>query len=348
MCDLVIVYFLYNTITEIIMSGSRLLSADECRAKLTPFVLEKIEFDSSEELGKGAYGAVFEVTVNGVPCIAKRVHEVLVDRLNVSRRDRKGITEQFLRECVRLSGLKHPNIVHFIGVHYRHGPDDVSLVMERLNTDVGKFVENTPNLPLSIKVSILCDVSYGLVYLHDKNILHRDLTANNIILTMDLQAKIADLGVSKMITIQQQVKLAQTKAPGSQYYMPPEALKENPKYNQKLDIFSFGHLSIYVAIQEFPNVYEVTITPAVLAQGIVQRLKRRKALDKVGEDHCLYALITSCLSDLPEKRPSTNEVNVQMKQLTLQNPRSMQNELTKLKVHVCTCTCTCKYMYMYM
>ena len=180
-----------------------------------------------------------------------------------------------------------------------------------MRCDVGAYVETTPNVPLSTKISILYDVSSGLLYLHDNNILHRDLTANNFLLTEDLHAKIADLGVSKRISIHQHMKLAQTKAPGSLNYMPPEVLKENPKYDYKIDIFSFGHLAIYVVMQEFPNVYEVDITPAV--QGIHQRLRRQRALDQIGEQHCLYSLIVRCLSDDPERRPLTADVNAQMK-----------------------------------
>ena len=299
------------------------LSAEECCKKLKPFELSpgEVQFNSKEEkdCGRGAYGTVFEVTVSGKPCVAKRVHEKLVDRLRVSSRERNSVTEQFLRECVLLSGLDHPNVVRFVGVHYGNTLQDVSLVMERMSTDLGKYLEDTPNVPLCTKLSILYDVSNGLLYLHDMNILHRDLTANNVLLTENLQAKIADLGVSKLISVQQHMALAQTKAPGAHYYMPPEALKENPKYDEKIDIFSFGHLAIYVVIQEFPDVYEVTITPAVLSQGIHQRLRRQKSLDKVGENHCLYALITRCLSDAPEKRPLTEDVNAQMKlQLVLQ------------------------------
>ena len=256
-----------------------------------------------------------------VACVAKRVHETLVDRLRVSSRERNYVTEQFLRECVLLSGLDHPNVVCFVGVHYGRSPHDVSLVMERMSTDLGKYVEDTPNVPLCTKLSILYDVSNGLLYLHDMNILHRDLTANNVLLTENLQAKIADLGVSNLISVQQHMALAQTQAPGSLNYMPPEALKENPKYDQKI-IFSFGHLAIYVVTQEFPNVYEVTITPAVYSQGTHQRLCRQKSLNKAGEDHCLYALITRCLSDAPEKRPLTEDVNAQMKlQLALQKSK---------------------------
>ncbi len=61
------------------------------------------------------------------------------------------------------------------------------LVMERLKSDLATFVEKRKNLPISIKVSILLDVSYGLLYLHNQTppLIHRDLTAPNILLTED-------------------------------------------------------------------------------------------------------------------------------------------------------------------
>ena len=105
--------------------------------------------------------------------------------------------------------------------------------MECLHTDLAKFLEGSSEIPLSIKLSILLDVSYGLLYFHTHTppIIHRDLSANNVLLTTDLRAKIADLGVAKLLDRQTQAAIAQTKAPGSQDYMSPEALQEIPVYN---------------------------------------------------------------------------------------------------------------------
>ena len=228
---------------------------------LASFVLENVEeFESGEKNCAGAYGAVYRVTVNGVTCIDKRLHDILVNP-DVPRRGRESIREKFRAECVILSNLRHPHIVHFVGVRCGPNPGDMSLVMECLHTDLAKFLkqhqEKGVDIPLSIKLSILLDVSYGLLYLHTLNppIIHRDLSANNILLTVDgLQAKIADLGVSKLLDPQTQMQISQTKVPGSQNYMPPEALTENPQYGLELDIFSFGHLMLYTATQEFPGV----------------------------------------------------------------------------------------------
>ena len=302
---------------------------------LTPFVLKNVKgLDSGEQKGSGAYGAVYEVTVRGVTCIAKRLHDILVTQ--VSRQERDSIQRKFVAECVLLSKLRHPNVVHFVGVHYSgRSADDLSLIMECLHTDLAKFLEGcSSEIPLSIKLSILLDVSYGLLYFHTCTppIIHRDLTANNVLLTTDLRAKIADLGVAKLLDPQKQVAIAQTKAPGSFHYMPPEALKQNPVYDFKLDIFSFGHLTLYVAAEKFPSVHELSDEAmyAALQKSTVQIGKRREAIEQIGEEkHTLYPLITWCLQDRLERRPTTTELNNILKELCTKYPHSVA-ELSKL------------------
>ena len=281
---------------------------------------------TGEKKGSGAYGVVYKVTVDGVPCIAKRLHDILVDP-GVPKRQRASIQQKSHGECVLLSQLRHPNVVHFVGVHYGSNQDDMSLIVECLDTDLARCLETQPNIPIEIKLSILLDVSYGLLYLHTHSpqILHRDLTTANILLTRDKRAKLADLGVSKLLDPRTQAAMMQTKAPGTPYYMPPEALKENPRYDEKLDIFSFGYLALYVVNQDFPEVFEVTITPVMLRDETLQILKRQKAIDEIGRDHSLHDVVTKCLQDNPKKRPTTLELNKMLNHLCMKHPRKQQD-----------------------
>ena len=278
------------------------------------------------EKGSGAYGVVYDATVGDIPCIAKRLHDILVSP-DVSQREKGAIQEKFRQECVLLSRLRHPNVVHFVGIHRGKKPGDLTLVMERLHTDLGKFLDSRPaQIPLSITLAILLDISYGLLYLHSHSppIVHRDLSAGNILLTKDLQAKIADLGVSKCLNLRKQiVKLS--RVPGTLYYMPPEALKERPVYDVRLDSFSFGHLSLYTATQEVPDVFEVSIKPKMLKEENIQILKRKKAIINLGERHCLYPIVIGCLQDNPKKRPTSHGFNKTLKQLTEKHPKSLQD-----------------------
>ena len=296
--------------------------------ELSAFLIEEAEIDERAEkeekqASRGSYGFVFKVTVQEVERIGKKLHSAYVN--NVSGQEKQAITARFRNECVILSKLRHPNIVQFIGVHYgRRGKTDLTLIMECVSSDMQEFLEGHPNLPLPVKLSILLDVSYGLVYLHewDPNtpIVHRDLTARNVLITDKCQAKIADLGMAKVVDIQAQMADSHTRNPGQMFYMPPEALMEKASCTPKLDIFSFGHLTLFTVNQELPEVYEVKQTSKMQKQGTIQRCKRQAALDCVGDDNCLYSVITDCLSDQPENRPTTRVLNNRMLHLSTRFP----------------------------
>ena len=268
--------------------------------------------------GAGSYGTVYRVTVNGVTRIAKQLHEMLIS--DVSSEERESILQRFHEECYLLSTLHHPNVVEFIGVHFGEECKDVSLIMEHMHTDLDRFIDKKkhPVIPISIKASILLDISYGLLYLHlktPKPIIHRDLTARNILLTKDLRAKIADLGVAKLLNIEPNSPVAQTVCPGTHAYMPPEALKPSPCYGTELDIFSFGHLALCVAVQEVAQVYDISNCDRVTLVDHAQRdqlhiLKRKVWIDSLrSPDSALRELIISCLMDKPEARLTTQTVS---------------------------------------
>ncbi|KAL5505594.1 hypothetical protein EMCRGX_G007056 [Ephydatia muelleri] len=293
---------------------------DDLQAHLIPN-LEGL--DQRREIGRGAYGAVYEVKLNGLPCIAKGLHQILLGMGGYERvggKEVETIRAKFLQECSLLSKLKHPNIVQFLGIH--RTKEDVLLVMEYMHMDLAKCLDTHPDIPLQLKLSILLDVSYGLLHLHSQTppIIHRDLTAANVLLTEGLRAKIADLGVSKIFDIQQIQRVAYTAAPGTQAYMPPEALSPTPQYGTKLDVFSFGVLSLYTANQAFPIVHEPTMKTVIIRNREVQIFKRKHWIDKMGVDHPLYLLVVQCLQDHPDQRPSTKELSDMLSGLCTQHP----------------------------
>ena len=202
--------------------------------------------------------------------------------------------------------------------------------------DLAVCLKTYHNIPASIKVSILHDVSIGLLHLHsqDKPIIHRDLTATNILLTQDMRAKIADLGVSIIFDLHQlQATSVQTIAPGTKAYMPPEALRPDAKYDLKLDIFSFGVLALYTAIQEFPIEFEYQITAAVFEKQEVQIYRRKHWIEKMGVDHPLHPLVIKCLQDRPELRPTTKELCEMIASILPQHKKEWKNVL-EVGVHL--------------
>ena len=221
------------------------------------------------------------------------------------------IADRFEQEILQLSNLRHPNIILLLGVYFKPGSKLPVLVMEYMPFSLTECVEKFPNIPNYVTNTILYDVAKGLHFLHDRRepIIHRDLTANNVLLSDSMQAKIADLGVARIITDQLR---KMTKVPGNATYMPPEAFSEPLKYDKPLDIFSFGNLILHTVNHEWPHPTEEMFqrsptTPRKCMQ--IPETKRRAAhLEKMGKKHPFYALTVCCLSDDPNARPKTADL----------------------------------------
>ena len=151
-----------------------------------------------------------------------------------------------------MSNVRHPNITQFFGLCFFPDVQLPLLVMEQLDTSLDDLIEYVPNLPLSIKRSVLEDTASGLFYLHSRHppVIHRDLTARNVLLTSSLVAKISDMGNSRIVDMGPgQIARTLSQFPGTLVYMPPEALDDRSRYGPALDIFSFGHLALFTITQ---------------------------------------------------------------------------------------------------
>ena len=196
------------------------------------------------EFGRGSYAVVVEVDYKGLRCAGKKIHRILYEGQvdNVVRR--------FEEECRLLSQLRHPHIVQFLGIYFEADNNVPVLVMEFLPTSFTQCLDRYGIMPEEINYSILQDVALGLRYLHDRHdpIIHRDLSANNVLLTADMRAKISDLGVAKILESNPTRMFTMTKTPGTQCYMPPEAMVgPTPRYNIQVNVHDIVPTAISMA-----------------------------------------------------------------------------------------------------
>ena len=299
---------------------------------LRPYVLSNLHLTGTV-IGGGAYGSVEEVTVP-LCGAAKRVHDLLVNSSKIST--------QFAEELQLMSTLHHPNIVQFLGVYFFPGSRLPALVMERLLTSLHDLLdpetddaqpppaEPTPLsfFKLGLKCSVLHNVASGLAYLHGRTppIIHRDLSAKNVLLTSQLVGKLADLGVARIVP-HMRVAATMTKAPGATVYMPPEAIApsasnaEKSKYDASIDVFSLGVVTIFTVGETFPcdplapNYFDDE-TGMLVAHTELQRRSeymrnvntQLRACGQLRGDHPLIRLIQQCLHNRPHKRPDISVV----------------------------------------
>ena len=288
--------------------------------------------DTETELGQGSYASVVELQFRGLKCAGKKLHRYLYN--SASRREQEGLLQRFETECEILSELKHPHVVQFLGVHFEEGSTLPVLVMEFLQTTLTACVDRYGTLPREISYTVLDDVAIALCYLHGQTpaIIHRDLSANNVLLTSDMRAKVADLGMATILNLTPRARM--TTAPGTQSYMPPEALKHNPIYGTKIDCFSYGVMILHVLCGRWPLPDEATrVNPNDPHQLIplTEAERREEYLQEIGEDHPLMTLIRECLSNHPPLRPDTEEILHQVREVSTQFPPTFKNKVEMLQ-----------------
>ena len=290
---------------------------------LSPFKLEGVE-ETGEELGRGSYAKVVAVQYKGLRCAAKKVYEVL-------RYQGGALLERFAGECSLLSGLRHPHIVQFLGVYSESGSDVPVLVMEYLPATLAAFLDNYGVFPDEIGYSVLQDVALGLTYLHEHTpqpIIHRDLSANNVLLTSGMTAKISDLGVARILNLTPAEMGRMTQTPGTQAYMPPEAMVTTPKYDKCIDIFSYGVLMLHVLCGKWPLPTREAVEPGRLGLKAISEIERRETyLAKVGRNHPLMNLIRQCLANNPDHRPNIQVILRQVSKVKGKFPTTFENKL---------------------
>ncbi|XP_064397166.1 probable serine/threonine-protein kinase drkD [Halichondria panicea] len=281
--------------------------------ELEQFTVATVEL-TGRVLGAGAYGSVEEVEIPGATVAAKKLHQQLVN-LGSPQQVEKWVTD-FVEECKLMSQLRHPHIVQFLGVCYLPGAQLPVLLMEKLQTSLDNLLETSPNIPIDLKVHLLTGTGRGVVYLHSRTppIAHRDLSAKNILVDNGLNAKIADLGVSRIVNIQPgRLAASMTQMPGTGVYMPSEAAQEEgvTRYNTAIDIFSFGVVSLFMLTQTFPKdlkpaTYRDPATRRLIARSEIERREHyiQPAKAALGETHPLVQLTLNCLEFDQEDRPS--------------------------------------------
>ena len=275
------------------------------------FVLKGVTLLNCKELGRGAYGKVYAVKYCQTVCAAKEIHSILIEE--VGEAERRLTINSFLRECRQCSMLRHPNVIQFLGVYYPTGVGGANrmrlpvMVMEMMADSLTSFVKKHEKIPGHIKYSIVHDVSLGLCYLHnhDPPIVHRDLSPNNVLLTVHHVAKISDLGVAKVIKADSRKTM--TKAPSTADFMPPESLAKIPVYGPPMDVFSFGGIILLTFHQLWPRpIEQVQFDPKTRKRVALSGVERRQQyLDKmIGEAEVLRPLVEECLDDDPAARPT--------------------------------------------
>ncbi|XP_068482385.1 serine/threonine-protein kinase STY46-like isoform X4 [Phaseolus vulgaris] len=210
----------------------------------------------------------------------------------------ENIQREFAQEVYILSKIQHRNVVKFVGACTK--PPNLYLVTEYMpGGSMFDFLHKQKTaltLPSLLKVAI--DVSEGMKYLHQNNIIHRDLKASNLLIDENGVVKVADFGVARVHN-QSGIMTAET---GTYRWMAPEVIEHRP-YDHKADVFSFAIVLWELLTGKLPYEH---LSPLQAAVGVIQKGLRPKIPSHTHSK--LVELLDWCWHHDSSLRPNFSEI----------------------------------------
>lgn len=235
--------------------------------------IKDFEIDWENPINYGAYGLVYlgKVTTTGQK-IAVKTSKPNVDFS----------AEAMIQEYDMLLQCNHPSIIYLIGLYYKEESRTYNLLTPYLEKSLRNLLDNN-SLDNTIILYILYGIINGMIYLHNKNICHRDLKPDNIMIDENNYPILIDFGIARNYEDDMS-----TNNIGTIYYMAPE-LSEGKNYDQSIDVYSFG----IIMNELFSDV---------------DKMKKNKAKKKV--EICpdmpdeFKEIVKKCIDSNPSNRPS--------------------------------------------
>ena len=276
------------------------------------FRYKSFVIDKDQLLGHGSYGAVYKAMCDQLPCAAKILHQSILDPKD---KGSEKIMQRFVQECTFLENIRHPHIVQYLSMTTEPESRLPVLLMELLDESLTTMLEcSQQSLAYYVQVDICHDIALAVAYLHSNDIIHRDLSSNNVLMIAGRRAKVTDFGMSKLAGTTS-TKSQLTMCPGTVAYMSPEALREPPRYTKKLDCFSEGVIMIQVCTKLLPDpgprsqLVQDTRSPTGSIEIPALETERRKShIDLINPTHPLLPVAIDCLGYQDNERPSSEEI----------------------------------------
>lgn len=277
-------------------------------------------FSAKELLGRGGFGSVYRGvlptpggTVVAVKQIAQESHQG---------------EREFLAEVTIISKIRHRNLVQLLG--WCNEKSNLLLVYDYMpNGSLDKALHEddmADNIDMNIlswtcRYNIITGVAAALSYLHgdwDHCILHRDIKPSNVLLDSDMNARLADFGLARLVGHNKDALT--TMMAGTFGYMAPE-LPHTGKVTMQSDVYSFGILALEVVSGRKPlHIEEHSKVQMVILLDTVWAAQERNNLSSIvdqrlGDDYdskqatlILEVALLCCHPD-PVARPSMKTVS---------------------------------------
>ncbi|XP_031360681.1 serine/threonine-protein kinase PAK 3 [Lonchura striata] len=249
----------------------------------------KTKYTEFVHIGQGGFGTVYKAINPATGDV------VALKKMPLRKRSRK---ELVVNEIQVMKENRHPNIVNYIDSYLVN--EDLWLVMEYVDGGTLTSVLVQVFMEERMIAAISRECLKALDFLHSKNVIHRDVKSDNILLGMDGSVKLTDFGLCAQLTPERSTRCTVL---GTPYWVAPEILKRK-EYNTQVDIWALGIVAIEMLEGEPPYFKE----SPVQAQRLIAR-NRYPPLKMPSKMSVLFhAFLHSCLDTDPSTRWTAREL----------------------------------------
>lgn len=253
------------------------------------------QFEILREVGRGGMGVVYEAK-NRLSGARVALKTILPRHLENPR-----TAERFIREITLVRSLNHPNIVAVFDVGQEQGA--LFFTMEYLDgTTLRHMLQGKGRLSLEQAAWVLRGIADALAYAHEKGIVHRDLSPENVMILRNGSLRLLDFGLARVIN--RPLMTAPGTAMGKAFYVAPEQRRDAASADTRADIYAMGVMFYEMLSGQLPTGYQQLrdLVPDLpdecdtLVEKTVAPLERR--LESVAS---FVALLETCVAAKPRR-----------------------------------------------
>eukprot|EP01018_Ginkgo_biloba_P016116 Gb_35658 [translate_table: standard] len=274
----------------------------------------EFKWEQRPSIGSGSFGTVQSATWLGEKVAVKIVRASIHACASF---------DAFMREVNHQAGLRHPHILPLFGYSFDENKGECYIVMELAQGNLRNYITNQRcNLTLELAVDIMLQISEGMKYLHSKDLIHRDLKAENVLVNWKgiaglsdiqyVQAKLCDFGLART-KFDGSNSIGKTPNAGTKFWIAPEVLQEITS----IDDSTIGvNYSVEADVYSFAMTFYEVLTGKIPFEGITISWKnfRIKVLNgdrpELPRDCPKYlaCFIKRCWDGIPNRRPPFDDI----------------------------------------
>lgn len=248
------------------------------------------DYEIQEQIGKGGFATVFRAKNY------KKNQDVAIKVINWQLMKERKFEEKVLQEIEIHSKLSHPNVIKLLD-HFSYS-ENIYLVLELCENDtVKRYLDENGRLSEREARDLVEQIVHGLLYLQSQNIVHRDIKPDNLLLTKDMQVKIADFGLAAQLSTPDDKHMTMCGTPN---YISPEVATRS-SHGLEADCWALGCI-LYTLLAGSPP-FDSGSAKNTVTQVVMKNPKIPSHISRSASE-----LIQNLLQKDPTRRMKLNDV----------------------------------------